>query len=187
MFVSLHVLTRFSVHGSPATLETFKLKDEQLSSYKLWGPNKKVASVSVIAGLQEDPQRPLPPIVLTLAEPSQIVTVTSKTWSKPSHAPPSLAREEHVATFLLFSLDSLGLREATCGASPCVFHVERNQSFMPTAHMSEPGGRSSGCSKSSGPQADHRFMDDCEVGPPSSVTLRSLTHKRYARQEICVV
>ena len=187
MFVSLHILTRFSVHVSPATLETFKLKDEQLSSYKLWGPNKKVALVSVTARLREDPQRPLLHIARTLAEFSHTVTVTSETRAKPSHAPPRLGHEEHVATILLLSLDSLCLREATRGASPCVFHMERNQSFMPTAHMSEPGGRSSGCSKSSGPQADRYFMDDCEVGPPSSVTLRSLTHKRYVRQEICIV
>ena len=30
MFISLHILTKFSVHMSPARLETFKLKDEQL-------------------------------------------------------------------------------------------------------------------------------------------------------------
>lgn len=187
MFVSLHILTRFSVHVSPATLETFKLKDEQLSSYKLWGPSKRVPLVSVTARLQEGPQRPLPPIVHTLAESCHTVTVTNKTRGKPSHASPRLGHEEHVATILLLSLDSLCLREATCGASACMFHMKRNQSIMPMAHMSEPGEKSSRCSKSSVPQADHYFMDDCEVGPPSSVALGSLTRKRYVRQEICIV
>lgn len=51
-----HILTKFGVHVFPARLETFKLKDEQLSSYKLLGPNKKGPLLSVPARLQEGPQ-----------------------------------------------------------------------------------------------------------------------------------
>ena len=75
IFISLHILTKFSVHVFPARLETFKLKDEQLSSYKLWGPNKKVPLLSVTARLQEGPQWPLPPVVHSLAESSLTLSV----------------------------------------------------------------------------------------------------------------